>query len=42
MAILRSVPWSMIGKSGYRFSEKIMLKSKRSSGVAIRRNVVPL
>jgi acetoacetate decarboxylase len=32
----------MIPKSGYRFSEKIMLKQKRSSGTTIRRQVVPL
>jgi len=31
----------MIRKSGYRFSEKIMLKSKRQSGMTIRRKVIP-
>ena len=32
----------MIRKSGYRFSEKIMLKSKRWSGMTIRRKVIAL
>jgi len=32
----------MIRKSGYRFSEKIMLKSKRWSGMTIRRKVITL
>jgi len=32
----------MIRKSGYRFSEKIMLKSKRQSRMTIRRNIIPL
>jgi hypothetical protein len=32
----------MIPKSGYRFSEKIMLKKWSWSGMTIRRNVIPL
>ena len=32
----------MIPKSGYRFSEKIMRKAKRQSGMTIRRNVITL
>jgi len=32
----------MIRKSGYRFSEEIMLKSKRWSGMMIRRSVIEL
>jgi len=31
---------SMIRKSGYRFSEKIMLK-KNEDGTTFRRNIVP-
>jgi hypothetical protein len=33
---------SMIRKSGYRFSEKIMLKQERQSGMTIRRKVIRL
>jgi hypothetical protein len=32
----------MIRKSGYRFSEKIMLKQERQSGMTIRRIVIRL
>ena len=32
----------MIPKSGYRFSEKIMLKQKRKSGMTTRREVIAL
>ena len=32
----------MIPKSGYRFSEKIMRKAKRQSGMTIRRNAITL
>jgi hypothetical protein len=33
---MRAALWSMIPKSGCRFSDKIMLKSKRQSGMTIR------
>jgi len=33
---------SMIPKSGYRFSEKIMLQQEGKSGMTIRRSVIPL
>jgi len=32
----------MIPKSGYRFSEKIMLQQKHESGMAFRTKVIPL
>jgi len=32
----------MIPKSGYRFSEKIMLKHKEWSGMMVRRKIIPL
>jgi len=32
----------MIRKSGYRFSEQIMRKLRRESGVTIRRSVIPV
>jgi hypothetical protein len=32
----------MIRKGGHRFSEKIMLKKIRQSGMAIRRKAIPL
>jgi hypothetical protein len=37
-----SLHQSMIRKSGYRFSEKIMLKQKDWSGMTIRRKVITL
>jgi hypothetical protein len=32
----------MIRKSGYRFSEKLMLKQKGQSGMTIRKKVIAL
>jgi hypothetical protein len=32
----------MIPKSGYRFSEKIMLQQKDRAAMMIRRNIIPL